>query len=103
MFDSQESLDTQILIHLGTALKSFLVVGGLFGIPMLIIVVATQAVVGGLHFMPKSLEFKGSRMNPIAGLGRIFSVKGLVELGKAILKVTFIGLSAGLVIAKSLV
>ena len=103
VFDSQESLDTQILIHLGTALKSFLVVGGLFGIPMLIIVVATQAVVGGLHFMPKSLKFKGSRMNPIAGLGRIFSVKGLVELGKAILKVTFIGLSAGLVIAKSLV
>ena len=103
VFDSHESLDTQILIHLGTAFKSFLVVGGLFGIPMLIIVVATQAVVGGLHFMPKSLEFKGSRMNPIAGLGRIFSVKGLVELGKAILKVTFIGLSAGLVIAKSLV
>ena len=103
VFDSQESLDTQILIHLGAAFKSFLVIGGLFGIPMLIIVVATQAVVGGLHFMPKSLEFKGSRINPIAGLGRIFSVKGLVELGKAVLKVTFIGLSAGLVIAKSLV
>jgi flagellar biosynthetic protein FlhB len=100
MFDSQETLDSQILVHLGTAFKVILVIGGLFGLPMFLSVIATQALVGGLHFMPKSLSFKGSKLNPITGLGRIFSIKGLVELGKAILKVTFIGLAAGLVISK---
>ena len=31
-------------------------------------------------------------MNPIKGLGKIFSVKGLVELGKSLLKVGFLGI-----------
>ena len=102
VFGNQEALDTQILVHLGMAFKTILVIGGLFGIPMFVIVICTQALVGGLHFMPKSMQFKGSRLNPISGLGRIISVKGLVTLGQAILKVTFIGLAAGLVIAQSL-
>ncbi len=57
------------------------------GIPLLLVSLATQAAVGGINFAPKSMEFKGNRINLLSGLKRMFSMKGLVELGKAILKV----------------
>jgi flagellar biosynthetic protein FlhB len=37
-------------------------------------------MVGGINFSLKSLEFKFEKMNPIKGLGKIFAIKGLVEL-----------------------
>jgi flagellar biosynthetic protein FlhB len=58
------------------------------GIPLLLVSLATQAAVGGINFAPKSMEFKGNRINLLSGLKRMFSMKGLVELGKAILKVS---------------
>ena len=59
----------------------------LVGIPMLIIVLATQFAVGGINFAPKALTFKTNRINPLSGFKRMFSLKSLVELGKALLKV----------------
>ena len=64
------------------------------GIPMLIIVLATQFAVGGINFAPKALSFKSNRINPLSGLKRMFSLKSLVELGKAILKVGLLFASA---------
>lgn len=57
------------------------------GIPMIIVVIATQATVGGLNFSMLACNFKPSKINPISGMKKIISVKGLVELGKSILKV----------------
>jgi flagellar biosynthetic protein FlhB len=57
------------------------------GIPLLIVSLLTQVAVGGINFAPKSMEFKASRINLLSGLKRMFSMKGLVELAKAILKV----------------
>ena len=37
------------------------------------------------------MHWKFEKMNPISGLKRIFSVKGLVELAKALMKVFLIG------------
>ena len=59
----------------------------LVGIPMLIIVLVTQFAVGGINFAPKALTFKTNRINPLSGFKRMFSLKSLVELGKALLKV----------------
>ena len=59
----------------------------LVGIPLLIVSLLTQVAVGGINFAPKSMEFKASRINLLSGLKRMFSMKGLVELAKAILKV----------------
>ena len=68
-----------------------LFLSGLFiGIPMIVVIVATQAAVGGLNFAPKALSFKPNRMDPLKGIKRIFSVKGLVELLKSILKVVLL-------------
>ncbi len=66
----------------------------LIGIPMLIIVLATQFAVGGINFAPKAIAFKANRINPLSGLKRMFSLKSLVELGKALLKVGLLFASA---------
>lgn len=64
------------------------------GIPMLVVVLATQFAVGGINFAPKALSFKSNRINPLSGLKRMFSLKSLVELGKALLKVGLLFASA---------
>ena len=61
---------------------------------MLIIVLATQFAVGGINFAPKALSFKSNRINPLNGIKRMFSLKSLVELGKALLKVSLLFASA---------
>ena len=64
------------------------------GVPMLVVVLATQFAVGGINFAPKALTFKSNRINPLSGLKRMFSLKSLVELGKALLKVILLFASA---------
>ncbi len=68
-------------------LELIILSGIIIGVPIMIIIIATQAAVGGLNFAPKAMNFKGSRISPLAGLKRMFSVKGLVELVKSLLKV----------------
>ncbi len=68
-------------------LELIILSGIMIGVPIMIVIIATQAAVGGLNFAPKAMNFKGSRISPLAGLKRMFSVKGLVELVKSLLKV----------------
>lgn len=44
------------------------------------------ASMGGLIFSADSINFKFEKLDPVKGLGRIFSLKGLVELLKTLLK-----------------
>ncbi len=65
-----------------------LLVGAVVGLPMMVVTVLTQAAVAGsLNFAPKAMAFKSNRINPLKGLKRMVSIKALVELGKASLKV----------------
>ncbi len=69
----------------------------IFGIPTIIFLILTQSIIGnGLSLNPKSFSFKPEKLNLIKGLGRIFSVKGLAELIKAVAKVVLL---TGVVIA----
>ncbi|KAA0072289.1 flagellar biosynthesis protein FlhB [Rhodanobacter sp. T12-5] len=52
---------------------------------------AAPLLLGGLNFSAQALQPKFERLDPIKGLGRIFAMRGLVELGKAMLKLIFIG------------
>lgn len=45
----------------------------------------------GLEFHAQPLSPKLSKLNPLAGMKRIFSMRGLVELGKSLLKIGFVG------------
>ena len=47
---------------------------------------AGPAVMGGLLFSPEAVSFKLDKLDPVKGLGRVFSTKGLIELVKALLK-----------------
>jgi len=62
-----------------------------FSFPLIVVCILTQFMVGGINFSLKSIHWKFSKMNPLTGLKRIFSTKGLVELGKALLKVFLLG------------
>ena len=55
-------------------------------------------LLGGLNFSVQALEPKFERLDPIKGLGRIFAMRGLVELGKALLKLLFIGIVLALLL-----
>jgi len=59
---------------------------------MFLVALFGPMAIGGMSFSAKAMAFKISRMNPLSGFKRMFGVKGLVELLKAILKVTLIGL-----------
>jgi flagellar biosynthetic protein FlhB len=90
VIDHAEMLDSVWLAKLHQTFWSFIIFSVAIGLPIIIVVLLTQAAVGGINFAPKAMAFKGSRINPISGLARIFSIKGLVELGKSILKVVLL-------------
>ncbi|NJN51034.1 MAG: flagellar biosynthesis protein FlhB [Gammaproteobacteria bacterium] len=52
--------------------------------------VASSLGIGGLVFSTKAMAFKGNRLSPLAGFKRMFSMRSLVELGKAIAKVAVV-------------
>lgn len=52
---------------------------------------AAPVLLGGINFSAEALQPKFERLDPIAGLGRIFAMRGLVELGKSLLKLLLIG------------
>jgi flagellar biosynthetic protein FlhB len=52
---------------------------------------AAPLLLGGLNFSAEALEPKFERLDPIKGLGRIFAMRGLVELAKSLLKLLLIG------------
>ena len=53
---------------------------------MLVSVFAGPLIMGGWSFSLDTISFKFEKLNPIKGLARIFSLKGLVELAKALAK-----------------
>lgn len=62
---------------------------------VLVAALAAQMVGGGIRLNPALLQPKAARLNPAAGLKRIFGVKGLIELVKALVKaLLLVGLSA---------
>ena len=53
--------------------------------------VGTPALLGAFGFRWGAIAFKAERINPLAGIKRIFGAQGLIELLKAIAKVTVMG------------
>lgn len=53
---------------------------------------------GGWSFSMEAMKFKGERINPVAGLKRLFAMRGLVELLKALAKFALVGTIAVLVL-----
>lgn len=86
--DRETIFDTNAMLgHLGSSFYLGLkILLPLFAV-LLIAAIAGPIALGGWLFSAKSIAPKLSRMDPVAGLKRMFSVKSLVELVKAIGKV----------------
>ena len=102
VIDSAENLNTLGLAKVRYGFWLVILATLIFGIPLMIVTVLTQAAIGGLNYSNKAYNFKSSKINPISGLKRIFSMKGLVELGKAVLKVVLLFSIGALVILQQL-
>ena len=72
-----------------------------FGIPLAIVCIITQFIIGGINFSLKSIYWKMEKMNPISGIKKIFSLNGLVNLVKALLKVFLLGAISFFIIKKN--
>jgi len=75
---------TEMFMH------GFLAVVPLMG-ALVLSAIAAPVLIGGWNFSSEALGFKAERINPLAGIGRMFSVRSLVELIKAIGKFVFVG------------
>jgi flagellar biosynthetic protein FlhB len=68
-----------------------------FLLVMLVTALAAPVALGGWAFSTEAMSFKTEKLNPLKGLKRIFAVRGLIELLKALVKFLLIGsIGAGL-------
>ncbi|WP_338447374.1 EscU/YscU/HrcU family type III secretion system export apparatus switch protein [Pelagerythrobacter marensis] len=92
VFDRGEMIDFQpgqmMLTGLLAALPPILTIAG----PMILIALITQlGPSADGRWVNENLAFKGSRINPLSGLKRMFGTNGWIEMGKGILKVALLG------------
>ena len=85
---------TAMPVMLESAIIDALVTLSPFFVLMILAAVAGPLMMGGVTFSTQALSFKWDKLNPITGLGRVFSKKGLVELLKALIKFLIIGTTA---------
>ena len=60
-------------------------------VPVILVTLISQLGLGRGRWVGENLAFKGSRINPLSGLKRMFGMQGLMEIGKGLLKVTVLG------------
>lgn len=80
-----------IFVHLQEAVQQTLLGLAPFFLLMIVVAIASSVALGGYSFSSEALAPKLSKLNPIKGLQRIFSLKGLMELVKALAKFGLIG------------
>ena len=98
-WDHPETLGVLRVFSSELAFSLVLSGAAIFVFPILLAVILTQFFVSGsINFSGKAMSFKPNRINPLSGLKRIFSVKGLVELVKSIMKIIFLISVSGIII-----
>ncbi len=73
-----------------------------FFLVVLVLAVGSSVALGGAAFSGESMTPKLSKLNPLKGIKRVFSLKGLLELLKALAKFLLVGSATGLVLWTSL-
>jgi flagellar biosynthesis protein FlhB len=98
-FDHTYVLDTRrMLIGAGSAgREGLLAVAPVLMLTALAALLAPMAL-GGWLLSVNALQFKPERLNPISGIGRMFSINGPIQLGMALAKTLIVGLIGGLAV-----
>jgi len=81
------NLDKHRVIELfgSTLMQSLVVVAPMF-LLLTVVVVMTPIGLGGWSFSTKAISFKWEKLDPVKGIGRIFALRGLMELLKVLAK-----------------
>jgi flagellar biosynthetic protein FlhB len=62
-----------------------------FFVLVLVLAVASSVALGGIAVSAQAMAPKLGKLNPVKGMGRVFSLKGLLELVKALAKFLLVG------------
>lgn len=87
-----------LLNRLADAIINALIMLAPFFLLVIAVAVASSIALGGVSFSGEAMTPKLSKLNPISGLKRLFSAKGLVELLKAMAKFILVGGATTLVL-----
>ncbi len=77
-------------LFLQTVFDAVLLLAPLF-ILLTVVAVVSSIAISGWNFSGQALAFKWEKLDPVKGMGRIFAVRGLIELLKALAKFLLIG------------
>ncbi|NHB09529.1 flagellar type III secretion system protein FlhB [Burkholderia cepacia] len=102
LFDRAIAFDTnRMLSAAGSAsLEGFAALLPLLALTGVAALLAPMAL-GGWLISQKTFELKFDRLNPISGLGRIFSIQGPIQLGMSLAKTLVVGVIGGVAIWRS--
>ena len=95
----EQAMDTGALLNaLSTeSSQALLAIAPVLGLTMVAAVAAPLAL-GGWAFSGTALSPDFSRLNPVSGIGRMFSLRSWVELGKALAKFAIVGCAGAIVL-----
>jgi flagellar biosynthetic protein FlhB len=98
-FDREMAFDMELLLaHAAASIIRLLIAFAPAALTLIVIALASPMLIGGWLFSAEALQPNFGRMNPIKGLGNMFSTRSAVELGKAIGKTVLVGWIAWMVI-----
>ncbi|SEA42883.1 flagellar biosynthesis protein FlhB [Variovorax sp. YR216] len=102
-FERDSAFDpSQMMVQAGSmVLHALMAIAPLF-VMMVVAAVVAPMMLGGWLFSGKAVSPDFGKLNPVAGIARMFSAQSLVELVKALSKSALIGGVAWLVIARDL-
>jgi flagellar biosynthetic protein FlhB len=96
-FDRSVAFDTMAPVRmLHQAIGQGLLIVAPFALLMLLAALGGSTVLGGWSFSGKAMAPKLEKMNPIKGLQRMFGMRSLMELVKALAKVSVVGAVGGI-------
>ena len=99
-FDSKLAFNTESSLgRLSDQIIDLLIAFAPLGVALMVAALAAPILVGGWNFSTNLLVPNFERLDPIKGMGNLFSKNSLVELVKAIAKAILIGVVAYFVIA----
>lgn len=102
-FEREQAFDPALLSdHLaGYCVDVLIAMAPIAGL-LLLAIFASPMILGGFLFNFETIVPKFSKMNPINGIGNMFSLNSLVELGKASAKAVLLGTVAWVVISNEM-
>jgi len=96
-----QAFDADVLIHrMAVDLVQVLIACLPLGVAVMVVALASPLLVGGWLFSGKAITPNFMKLNPITGIGNMFSTNSLVELVKAIIKALVVGAVAWFVIMR---